>query len=88
MYENAARLSMPALAVGAAFDFHAGLQPEPPAWVQRAGLQWLQRLLGDPRRLWHRYLVLNPRFVWTVLRQRAGRLPDPMIEEPQHRGDS
>ncbi len=87
-YENAARLSMPTIAVGAAFDFHAGLQPEPPEWVQRAGLQWLQRLIGDPRRLWRRYLILNPRFVWAVLRQKAGRPKrlDPI--EPTHVGNS
>ncbi len=87
VYENAGRLSMPALAVGAAFDFHAGLRAEPPAWVQRAGLQWLQRLAGDPRRLWRRYLVLNPRYVWGVVRQRTGR-PDPQPATPRHRGDA
>ena len=73
VHENADRLQMPCLAVGAAFDFHAGLRAEPPAWVQRAGLQWLHRLVGDPRRLWRRYLVLNPRFAWRVVLQRAGR---------------
>jgi N-acetylglucosaminyldiphosphoundecaprenol N-acetyl-beta-D-mannosaminyltransferase len=77
VFENADRLQMPCLAVGAAFDFHAGLQPEPPAWMQRAGLQWLQRLLRDPRRLWRRYLVLNPRFVWRVAQQRIGRYRQP-----------
>lgn len=82
VHENADRLSMPCLAVGAAFDFHAGLQKEPPAWVQRAGLQWLQRLLGNPRRLWRRYLVLNPRFAWRVLLQRTGRYEAPEAVEP------
>ncbi len=88
VYENATRLSMPTIAVGAAFDFHAGLRPEPPAWVQRAGLQWLQRLLGDPRRLWRRYVILNPRYVWGVLRQRAGRLPPGEAIEPTPLGDA
>lgn len=73
VYENAARLSMPCVAVGAAFDFHAGLASEPPAWVQRAGLQWLHRLLSDPRRLWRRYLILNPRYATLVVRQRFGQ---------------
>lgn len=87
-YENAARLSMPTIAVGAAFDFHAGLQPEPPRWVQRAGLQWLQRLVGDPRRLWRRYVILNPRYVWGVVRQRANRLPVAEAASPNHIGDA
>ena len=50
---------------------------EPPAWIQRAGLQWFHRLLGDPLRLWRRYLVLNPRFTWRVVRQRVGGSPMP-----------
>ena len=87
-YENASRFSMPLLAVGAAFDFHAGLQAEPPAWVQRAGLQWAQRLLADPRRLWRRYLVLNPRYVWRVVRQKVGRPAEVHAAEPTHVGNS
>ena len=62
-YEFRLALGMPALAVGAAFDYHAGLVPEPPRVLQRAGLQWLVRLLQDPRRLWRRYLLLNPAFL-------------------------
>jgi N-acetylglucosaminyldiphosphoundecaprenol N-acetyl-beta-D-mannosaminyltransferase len=62
-YEYRALLSMPLLAVGAAFDYHAGLVDEPPAWMQRSGLQWLYRLGQDPRRLWRRYLILNPRYL-------------------------
>jgi N-acetylglucosaminyldiphosphoundecaprenol N-acetyl-beta-D-mannosaminyltransferase len=88
VYENAERLSMPCLAVGAAFDFHAGLAAEPPAWVQRAGLQWLQRLLANPRRLWRRYLILNPRYAWRVARQRLGRYESPTGRTPQHIGSS
>ncbi len=87
-YENAERLSMPVLAVGAAFDFHAGLQAEPPAWVQRAGLQWAQRLLANPARLWRRYLILNPRYVAAVVRQRLGRPVGPAPAEPTHVGNS
>jgi exopolysaccharide biosynthesis WecB/TagA/CpsF family protein len=67
-----AQVSLPMLAVGAAFDFHAGLATEPPAWMQRWGLQWLHRLAGNPRRLWRRYLLLSPEFVWRVMRQRVG----------------
>lgn len=57
--------------VGAAFDFHAGLVPQAPAWMQAAGLEWLFRLLQEPRRLWRRYLTYNPRFVLGFARQYA-----------------
>jgi N-acetylglucosaminyldiphosphoundecaprenol N-acetyl-beta-D-mannosaminyltransferase len=49
--------------VGAAFDFHGGLIPQAPAWMQRNGLEWMYRLAHEPRRLWRRYLRYNPRFV-------------------------
>lgn len=87
-YENAERFSMPLLAVGAAFDFHAGLADEPPAWVQRAGLQWAQRLVADPKRLWRRYLILNPRYVAGITRQRVGRYTPPVGRTPTHIGNS
>lgn len=64
------RLSMPALAVGAAFDFHAGLAQEAPEWMQKRGLQWLHRLVRDPRRLWRRYLLLNPAFLARLFAQK------------------
>ncbi|MDH3211878.1 MAG: WecB/TagA/CpsF family glycosyltransferase [Myxococcales bacterium] len=57
------------LGVGAAFDFLAGAKPQAPRWLQRAGLEWLFRLVIEPRRLWRRYLVQNPRFVWHFARQ-------------------
>jgi exopolysaccharide biosynthesis WecB/TagA/CpsF family protein len=88
VYENADRLSMPCLAVGAAFDYHAGLVAAPPAWVQRAGLQWAARLLRDPRRLWRRYLVLNPRYAWRVVLARVGRYRAPTPRTPTHVGAS
>lgn len=87
-YENAGRMSMPLLAVGAAFDFHAGLQAEPPAWVQRAGLQWAQRLLANPRRLWRRYVILNPRFVFAIAKQKLGRYDATAGTPPTHVGPS
>ncbi len=49
--------------VGAAFDFHAGLVPQAPPWMQRNGLEWTYRLSREPRRLWRRYARYNPRFV-------------------------
>jgi N-acetylglucosaminyldiphosphoundecaprenol N-acetyl-beta-D-mannosaminyltransferase len=51
------------LGVGAAFDFHAGVKPQAPPWMQGIGLEWLFRLSTEPRRLWKRYLYHNPRFV-------------------------
>lgn len=67
-----ARLDAPVLVgVGAAFDFHAGLVPQAPRWMQRAGLEWLFRLLQEPRRLWRRYARHNPRFVAGFARQWA-----------------
>jgi N-acetylglucosaminyldiphosphoundecaprenol N-acetyl-beta-D-mannosaminyltransferase len=66
------RLRAPVLiGVGAAFDFHAGLIPQAPAWMQRRGLEWLFRLLQEPRRLWKRYARHNPRFVAGFARQWA-----------------
>jgi N-acetylglucosaminyldiphosphoundecaprenol N-acetyl-beta-D-mannosaminyltransferase len=66
------RLTAPVLVgVGAAFDFHAGLIPQAPAWLQRYGMEWAFRLAQEPRRLWRRYLRYNPRFVAGVVRQLA-----------------
>src|SRR6266851_5027972 len=48
--------------VGAAFDFLSGRKKQAPLWMQRGGLEWLFRLLTEPRRLWRRYLSQNPRF--------------------------
>lgn len=53
--------------VGAAFDFHAGLKPRAPRWMQSAGLEWLHRLATEPRRLAWRYLSTNTQFaLWMV----------------------
>lgn len=75
------RLSGPVLvAVGAAFNFHAGTVRQAPRWMMRWGLEWLFRLCAEPRRLWRRYLVGNPRFVLLVLRQWITRRPAPLCE--------
>ena len=69
------RLSAPLLVgVGAAFDFHAGLMPQAPGWMQRSGLEWSYRLAHEPRRLWRRYTRYNPRFVAAFARQYARHL--------------
>jgi N-acetylglucosaminyldiphosphoundecaprenol N-acetyl-beta-D-mannosaminyltransferase len=57
------------IGVGAAFDFHAGLIPQAPGWMQRLGLEWAFRLSREPRRLWRRYVRYNPRFVVSFARQ-------------------
>ncbi|HXH09762.1 MAG TPA: WecB/TagA/CpsF family glycosyltransferase [Alphaproteobacteria bacterium] len=73
MAEHVGRLSAPVLiGVGAAFDFHAGVKRQAPRWMQRSGLEWCFRLLTEPRRLWRRYLIDNPSFVWLVLLQLLG----------------
>ncbi len=51
------------MAVGAAFDFHAGTAKQAPKWMQDRGLEWLYRLLKEPKRLWKRYLVTNTLFI-------------------------
>jgi N-acetylglucosaminyldiphosphoundecaprenol N-acetyl-beta-D-mannosaminyltransferase len=75
VYEHLSLLTMPMLAVGAAFDFHAGLLPQAPPWMQGCGLEWLFRLFQEPRRLWRRYLILNPLYLWGIGRQRLGLHP-------------
>lgn len=57
------------LGVGASFDFYAGNVRESPAWLGKLGLEWLYRLTQEPKRLWRRYLILNPRFMWLAARQ-------------------
>jgi N-acetylglucosaminyldiphosphoundecaprenol N-acetyl-beta-D-mannosaminyltransferase len=71
-YENHDALSMPAVCVGAAFDFHAGTVAQAPASLQRIGLEWAYRLLREPRRLWRRYVLLNPLYVAMITAQATG----------------
>src|SRR5262249_15582986 len=78
MHRMRPRLTPPLLVgVGAAFDFHAGLVPQAPRWMQRNGLEWSYRLAHEPRRLWRRYARYNPLFVVgfrrQYLRHRRGR---------------
>jgi N-acetylglucosaminyldiphosphoundecaprenol N-acetyl-beta-D-mannosaminyltransferase len=64
MAAHRARLTAPALfGVGAAFDFHAGLVPQAPPWMQRNGLEWFYRLTKEPKRLWRRYFQNNPAYL-------------------------
>jgi exopolysaccharide biosynthesis WecB/TagA/CpsF family protein len=62
-YEMGDRVKMPIFAVGAAFPFHAGTLPQAPQWMQNGGLEWLYRLRSEPKRLWRRYVYLNPAYL-------------------------
>ena len=61
------------IGVGAAFDFVAGTKRSSPDWVHRVGLEWLYRFAQEPRRLWRRYLLYAPLFIWLVLKQKVAR---------------
>jgi N-acetylglucosaminyldiphosphoundecaprenol N-acetyl-beta-D-mannosaminyltransferase len=58
--------------VGAAFDFHTGRVRQAPSWMQQAGLEWFFRLTQEPRRLWRRYMISNPRFLFHLFLQTLG----------------
>jgi len=66
------------VSVGGAFDLISGAKPYAPAWIQRAGLTWLHRLIHEPARLGPRYLKYNSAFVWLLLtKELLGRRPPP-----------
>lgn len=71
-FEFRNRLSMPIVAVGGAFAIHAGHLSQAPQWMGDRGLEWLYRLLVEPRRLWHRYLVLSPAYIFAIAAQACG----------------
>lgn len=64
------------VAIGAAFDFIAGTKAQAPGWMRSSGLEWLHRLVTEPRRLWRRYLIGNTRFLWSLVRTRPRLLDD------------
>jgi N-acetylglucosaminyldiphosphoundecaprenol N-acetyl-beta-D-mannosaminyltransferase len=77
---NRQSLDVPVMiGVGAAFDFLAGVKPQAPRWMQRAGLEWLFRLCHEPRRLWKRYLVGNSLFIWWLLKDAFVKRSEPRI---------
>ena len=81
MAQYVQRLEVPLLVgVGAAFDYHTGRLRDCSQWIKRSGLQWLHRLLQEPRRLAPRYLRNNPAFVWRIALQLAG-----LRHEAKHR---
>lgn len=62
------KIKSPMIAVGAAFDFHAGTLKQAPVWMRKCGLEWFYRLLKEPKRLWKRYLITNSYFVFLYLK--------------------
>lgn len=67
MLEHKNKLNVPVMiGVGAAFDFLAGTKPQAPRWMRDTGLEWLFRLIAEPKRLWRRYLINNLLFIWYV----------------------
>lgn len=78
VYEHSQDVQLPMLAVGAAFDFFAGTLRQAPKWMQDRGLEWLFRLAIEPRRLWRRYVYLNPLYLALVACQRVGIGKDAM----------
>lgn len=71
-YEFRDRLHLPIVAVGAAFPITAGVLRQAPAWMQNRGLEWLFRLCTEPKRLWRRYLLLSPAYLFLVMCQKLG----------------
>ena len=73
--EHRHELEVPVVwAVGALFDFIGGFQRRAPRWMLDHSLEWLHRFWVEPRRMWRRYIVGNPLFVWRVIMQRLGLL--------------
>ena len=68
MHEHRGRIDAPVMiGVGAAFDFLAGTKPQAPSWMRDNGFEWLFRLITEPKRLWRRYLVDYPLFIYYIL---------------------
>ena len=66
------------LAIGATIDFEAGNVSRSPKWISNLGLEWLYRLAAEPQRLWKRYLLEDPRFLWLLILQRLNLYQDPL----------
>jgi N-acetylglucosaminyldiphosphoundecaprenol N-acetyl-beta-D-mannosaminyltransferase len=69
MAAHRGRINAVMIGVGAAFDYHAGTIQRAPLWMQNSGLEWLHRLMSEPRRLWKRYLLTNTVFVFKATLQ-------------------
>lgn len=69
------------LAIGATIDFEAGNIKRAPKWISEVGLEWLYRLLAEPKRLWKRYLVHGPSFFWLILKQKLNLYVNPLSSD-------
>jgi N-acetylglucosaminyldiphosphoundecaprenol N-acetyl-beta-D-mannosaminyltransferase len=69
MYAHKDHVNGVMIGVGAGFDYHAGNIKRAPGWMQKLSLEWLYRLLQDPKRLFKRYLVTNTRYLWLIHRK-------------------
>ncbi|HEX4957471.1 MAG TPA: WecB/TagA/CpsF family glycosyltransferase [Lacibacter sp.] len=67
--DHLGKINAAMMAVGAAFDFHAGVIKQAPRWMQQRGLEWLYRLVKEPKRLWKRYLITNSFFIYLVIKK-------------------
>jgi N-acetylglucosaminyldiphosphoundecaprenol N-acetyl-beta-D-mannosaminyltransferase len=85
-FDHRAHLSAVQICVGAAFDFHAGVKPTAPAWMQQFGLEWVFRLSCEPRRLWKRYLHTNSLFIAKLIAALAARIVKPRGQLPSASG--
>ncbi len=73
IYDNYQELGVPiSVGIGVSFELVANMVQRAPVWMQKWGLEWLFRLIVEPKRLWKRYIVGNPQFLWLVLMQRFG----------------
>ena len=61
--------------IGAVFDFYAGTYQRAPQWWQKHSLEWLYRLIKEPKRMWRRYLIGNPLFMWNILKEKFSHKP-------------
>ena len=84
VFEAREAMSIPTIAVGAAFSFHSGAASQAPPLMQRWGLEWLYRLVQEPRRLWRRYLLLNPAYLALLALEKCGlhRIESERLEPP------
>jgi N-acetylglucosaminyldiphosphoundecaprenol N-acetyl-beta-D-mannosaminyltransferase len=70
---NYLNLEVPiSIGIGVSFELVADMVKRAPVWMQKTGLEWLFRLIVEPKRLWKRYILGNPTFIWLVLKQRLG----------------
>ncbi|MEO0840522.1 MAG: WecB/TagA/CpsF family glycosyltransferase [Cyanobacteria bacterium J06643_5] len=73
IYQNYQDLGVPvSLGIGVSFELVADMVQRAPLWMQKWGLEWLFRLIVEPKRLWKRYVMGNPQFMWLVIKQRLG----------------